>query len=268
MGFPEWTLAGMGLSVLGAIFFTLLAYIAQSPRTLVRLGLAGRHLELRVKMFTGYTLACLFLLLGFFLAGVPLGPAAETAAAAPTAVAGAGQPPAETNFSVTVTAAGTPSPARPAEGRRTPSSGAFGGPPPGFQPAETTETSGETAVPSQPDTEIPVTAAATPTPGNELTPTAVAVTPTATPTPTPTATPTPTITPTPIDGETAVIDIGSGTIWVYRSPGGQRLALLTNGDTVILANGRANRDGLIWRKIRTVNGITGWIEEGFIRYEE
>jgi hypothetical protein len=35
-----------------------------------------------------------------------------------------------------------------------------------------------------------------------------------------------------------------------------------------LENGRANRDGRIWQKIRTVKGIAGWIEEQFISYEE
>ncbi|HFQ92992.1 MAG TPA: SH3 domain-containing protein [Anaerolineae bacterium] len=55
---------------------------------------------------------------------------------------------------------------------------------------------------------------------------------------------------------------------MYRSPGGQQLAVLEHGDTVILENGRANRDGLIWQKIRTVKGIAGWVEEQFISYEE
>ncbi len=263
MGFPEWTLAGMGLSVLGAIFFTLLAYIAQSPRTLVRLGLVGYHLELRVKAFTGYALACLLLLLGFFLAGVPLGPVTETAVTTPTTITDANQPPAGTTPAITADANSTPGPTKQIEGTRTPSSGAFGGPPPGSQTDETPEAAEETAV-----TEPTEPAITTPVPDNNFTPTPVTATPTPTVTPSPTATPTPTITPTPIDGDTAVIDIGVGTIWVYRSPGGQQLVLVEGGDTVILENGRANRDGRIWQKISTVNGVTGWVEEQFLAYEE
>lgn len=264
MGFPEWTLLGMGLSVLGAIFFTLLAYIAQSPRTLVRLGLVGYHLELRVKVFTGYTLACLLLLLGFFLAGVPLGPGETTAVTTPTTITDANQLPAGTIVPITAEADSTHEPTRQIEGTRTPSSGAFGGPPPGSQTEETaTAAALNTSVsnPTEP-------ASATPVPDNNFTPTPVTATPTPTVTPSPTATPTPTITPTPIDGDTAVIDIGSGTIWVYRSPGGQQLVVVEHGDTVIVENGRANRDGRIWQKIRTVKGVTGWVEAQFLAYEE
>ncbi|HIP73742.1 MAG TPA: SH3 domain-containing protein [Anaerolineae bacterium] len=260
----------MGLSVLGAIFFTLLAYIAQSPRTLVWLGLVGYHLELRVKVFTGYALACLLLLLGFFLAGVPLGPVAETAVATPTTIADINQP-AGTILPITAEADSTHEPTSQIEGTRTPSSGAFGGPPPGAQAEETPETTEETpasAALSTSVTDPAEPASATPTPNNEFTPTPVTATPTPTVTPSPTATPTPTITPTPIDGDTAVIDIGSGTIWVYRSPGGQQLVVVEHGDTVIVENGRANRDGRIWQKIRTVKGITGWVEEQFLVYEE
>ncbi len=254
----------MGLSVLGAIFFTLLAYIAQSPRTLMQLGLTGHHLELRVKAFTGYALACLLLLLGFFLAGVPLEPlGGETAVATPTIIAAASQSPGGTIVPITIEADNTRAPTRQIAGTRTPSSGAFGGPPPGLQTEETPEDTEETAViePTEP-------APATPTPDNDFTPTPVTSTPTPTITPSPTATPTPTITPTPIDGDTAVIDIGAGTIWVYRSPGGQQLVVLENGATVILENGRANRDGLIWQKISTVKGVIGWVEEQFLAFEE
>lgn len=271
MGFPEWTLLGMGLSVLGAIFFTLLAYIAQSPRTLVRLGLVGYHLELRVKAFTGYALACLLLLLGFFLAGVPLGPGETTAVTTPTTITDANQPPADTTPAITADANSTPVPTSQIEGTRTPSSGAFGGPPPGSQTDETPETTEDTAVSPASVTSTPNPtdpAIATPAPDEELTPTPVTSTPTPTVTPSPTATPTPTITPTPIDGDTAVIDIGSGTIWVYRSPGGQQLVVVEHGDTVIVENGRANRDGRIWQKVSTVNGVTGWVEEQFLAYEE
>jgi hypothetical protein len=79
MGFPTWTLIGMGVTAVFALLMTILAYLAQSPRAIVRLGLAGQRLDLRVKLFTGYALASLILMLGFFLAGVPLdnGPASR-----------------------------------------------------------------------------------------------------------------------------------------------------------------------------------------------
>lgn len=74
MGFPIWTLWGMGLSALGALAAIALALLAQSPRMLTRLNLTGQRLDLRAKAFTGYGLALLLLAMGFFAAGVPLGP--------------------------------------------------------------------------------------------------------------------------------------------------------------------------------------------------
>lgn len=72
MGFPTWTLWGMGLSALGALVAIALALLAQSPRMLTRLNLTGQRLDLRAKAFTGYGLALLLLAMGFFAAGVPL----------------------------------------------------------------------------------------------------------------------------------------------------------------------------------------------------
>jgi len=72
MGFPTWTLWGMGLSAFGALVAIALAFLAQSPRLLTRLKLNGQRIDLRAKSFTGYGLALLLLALGFFVAGVPL----------------------------------------------------------------------------------------------------------------------------------------------------------------------------------------------------
>ncbi|MEM7333030.1 MAG: hypothetical protein AAF490_13155, partial [Chloroflexota bacterium] len=80
MGFPDWTLIGMGASMIGALFMTLLTYLAMSPLTLARLRLANSQLPLRVREFVGYTIACLLLVVGFFLAGVPLGAEPEATA--------------------------------------------------------------------------------------------------------------------------------------------------------------------------------------------
>jgi hypothetical protein len=74
MGFPTWTLWGMGLSALGALAAIALALLAQSPRMLTRLNLTGQRLDLRARAFTGYGLALLLLAMGFFAAGVPLSP--------------------------------------------------------------------------------------------------------------------------------------------------------------------------------------------------
>ncbi|HSH03607.1 MAG TPA: hypothetical protein VLL52_13895, partial [Anaerolineae bacterium] len=73
-GFPLWTLLGMGLSILVALILTGLALITQSPSSIRRFGLTGFRLELPVRALNGYTFACLLLTIGFFIAGVPLGP--------------------------------------------------------------------------------------------------------------------------------------------------------------------------------------------------
>jgi hypothetical protein len=86
-------------------------------------------------------------------------------------------------------------------------------------------------------------------------------------TPTPTETPVPTLTPTPITGQTAVIDIGGGNVWLHRSPGGQNLIILSSGDIVIVLNGRANQGGILWQEVMTVNGVVGWIQEEFLVFD-
>jgi hypothetical protein len=93
-------------------------------------------------------------------------------------------------------------------------------------------------------------------------------TPEPTLTPTPTVTPLPTLTPTPISGQTAVIDIGGGNVWLLRSPGGQILVILGNGETVIVLDGRANQGGSLWQEIMNVNGVVGWIQEEFLVFDE
>ncbi|NJN54200.1 MAG: hypothetical protein HC804_05235 [Anaerolineae bacterium] len=75
MGFPTWTLIGMGLTFVGAFVMIILATIAQSPSFAARIGLGGTRIAYQVKTFTGYALAFMLLFLGFFLAGVPLDPA-------------------------------------------------------------------------------------------------------------------------------------------------------------------------------------------------
>lgn len=267
MGFPNWTLIGMGVMGVGALITTLLTYLALSPKMMSRLGLGGSQLSLRVREFVGYTLACLLLMVGFFFAGVPLD-----------------EPETETAATLIVTATLAPSPAASATSDSdslllptdtTPTipldledSGSFG------QITEQSETSEPTAPTeatsaatidesgeeSSPDAQaatatptIPVTAS--PTSTSTSTPT---VTPTATPSPIPTATIVPPL------GETAVIETGGNTLWVRRTPGGQTLTLLSNGEEVVLEKGYANWQGGVWREIRTFEGILGWVQIEFL----
>jgi hypothetical protein len=115
---------------------------------------------------------------------------------------------------------------------------------------------------STPDLDATPTATPVPTETPTTTPTN---TPTSTASATPTDTPTPTVTPTPIQGETAVITTQGNPISVRRSPGGQQVLFqLQNGTMVILQNGRANQGGELWREVRTVEGVLGWVPESFL----
>lgn len=260
MGFPDWTLWGMGLSIAGALVALTLSLLGQSPGAMRRVGLGGSRLELRVRALTGYALAMLLLAIGFFVAGVPLGSQASQEAlsaqltAPPTATAGSDVAAAGVPTSTT----GTESLAETAPTPATPETGAFGGPPGGTviatAPAVTETVRADT--PISPTTSV-IGQTGTPTPS----PTA---TPTSTPTPLPEATPTPSLTPTPITGETAVISTGGSTMWLLRSPGGQNLVLMHDGDIVILHPGHANQGGVLWREVSALSGIRGWIREEFL----
>jgi hypothetical protein len=92
--------------------------------------------------------------------------------------------------------------------------------------------------------------------------------PTSTATPLPTDTPTPTITPTPIEGETATLNIGTSTLWLRRTPGGQTVVLVRGDETIIMLPGHANQAGILWQQIMTVDGIVGWVQEEFVAREE
>ncbi|MBK7895433.1 MAG: hypothetical protein WAS33_17500 [Candidatus Promineifilaceae bacterium] len=273
-----WTLIGMGVTAVLALLMTIFAYLGQTPRALMRLGLAGYRLDLRVKLFTGYALASLILMLGFFLAGVPINteetvavttPTAEIAAlptSANTGAMGAVPTTAVVTTSLPETETTSTSDVRTSE---TPSSGAFGGLPAASSDELPTEETTPTATPEL--------AGPSPTPGEgeaaTATPTIIATTAgtataaptaTATATPLPTVTPTPTITPTPIEGITGTIQTNGSTLWVRRSPGGQQLVLVQNQEIVLVENGRANQGGILWREVRTVSGIVGWVQAEFL----
>jgi hypothetical protein len=257
----------MGIASLGALFFVGLAYLAQSPRWLVRLGLSGARLDLRVRTFTGYGLALMILAFGFFLAGVPLETAVpdEAAIAEQTTVTETADPLQFEPLSdeMLATPSLTPSPSATPEAVGEGESGSSGG----FtvpDQAEGDDDDGNT-LPSptlDPDAD-------TPTPTNTPLPTTTATatitpSPTATASPTPTQTPTPTVTPTPIMGETAVLNTSGSNIWLRRTPGGANLVLITDGETLLLMPGRASRGGILWREVSTVNGVTGWVQQAFL----
>ena len=253
----------MGITVAGTTLMLIVAYVAQSPRLLNRLGLAGLRLDLRARTFTGYALALLLLSAGFFLAGVPLGGLTGGSSA------DAAQPALEMNETDAAAAlAGPVSTALPDASIAvtvvddgTPDSGAFGGPPPAAmtETAAAVEAAGDEDEDAAQETATEVAVLPSPT----FTPTST-VTPSPTPSPTATNTPTPTTTPTPIFEETAMINTGSSTVWVKRTPGGPDHVLVRGGDIVILFPGHANIGGSMWREVSTVDGIVGWILESYL----
>lgn len=270
MGFPTWTLVGMGLTAVGTLLMLVAAYVSQSPRLLKRLGLAAYRLDLRARAFTGYALAFFLLAFGFFLAGVPLGPRPEAEIATAARVTEVPITTPETAGEIApVTdlepAGGTPLPtatptAATSDGSGQPETGAFGGPPPSARTA-TAVALGTPATGEAEPGEEGATAVPTPTPSS--TPTGTA-SPTPTPSPTATATSLPTLTPTPIFEETAEVNTGTSTYWIRRTPGGRDLVLVRGGDRVILLPGHANLGGALWREVSTVDGVVGWIAEAYL----
>lgn len=295
MGFPAWTLWGMGLAAGAALISIALAFIAQTPRLLSRLGLVGSRLDLRARSLTGYGLAFLLLAMGFFIAGVPLGGSAAEIATGPTT----GEPPVAGTITTEGMDQDGPIPTMPVQEAiaaletdvaptRSTTSGAMGGL--GSTVAATTDVgavlAGEIASPTLPaltgDVLPADDAEATPTTPAELlatdtAPVAEAVNgaaatpePTASPQPTatprPTATPTATPTPTPIAGPTALINDNTSTLSIRRAPGGEPLVQVIRGDTVLLLPGRAFYGGALWREVSTVTGVVGWVQEQFLDY--
>lgn len=273
MGFPTWTLWGMGLAAAAALIAVALAFIAQSPRLISRLGLASARLDLRARNFTGYGLAFLLLAMGFFAAGVPLGEQVTAAATPNTAeplVAGtiAGDvmdqegPVPTTDVQQAISALET-APAAAAAGN----SGAMDGSglPTPVGGADTPEAApadaalpGAEATPTTPPELLGTVPAASADTAAEAT----AVPPTATPEPLPSPTPS----PTPIAGPTAQINDNTSTLSIRRTPGGEPLVQVMRGDTVLLLSGHAFHSGGLWREVATVTGVAGWVQERFLDY--
>lgn len=264
MGFPEWTLWGMGLSIAGALVAITLSWLGQSPRMTRRLALGGARLDLRVRAFTGIALASLLLAIAFFLAGVPLDTASgtETVTQQESPEDEALESSEESRSDQALAADALM--ATPA----TPETGAFSGPPVSQPTTVSDSASGPVNDPQESQASPPVErtspiTATTGAPDAQPSPTATPR-PTETPTPQPTATPLPTLTPTVIAGPTAVVSTNGSTIWLKRSPGGQNLVLVRDDDIVLLRAGRGNQGGVLWREVATVNGVEGWLQDQFL----
>jgi hypothetical protein len=261
MGFPTWTLWGMGLSALGALIAIGLAFLALSPRFATRLGLF--RWDRRLRTFIGYGFAFILLTFGFFVAGVPLGetPAAVEPTIATANTAGSPVPAdqadviASTETAVTATAI----PAADQNASTTRTSGAFAGPPATATPVTVTLATQTVQLEVNNTPQPATTPTATPSAIETATQSPTA-TSTPTVTPSPTMSPTPTVTPTPIEADTAQINTQGSTLWVRRTPSGRPLALARDGDTVILLPGHANQAGLLWQEVSTVGGVSGWVQ--------
>lgn len=265
----------MGLSVAGALIAITLSWLGQSPKLLRRMGLGSLKLNLRVRAFTGYALALLLLATAFFLAGVPLGNSAENDTPAGQEAEVAVEPdssPGATRGSTRTEASPTPSglSATPA----TPETGAFSGPPTAEDASEASPAPEDnedsvgirsTSPVTQTDSAISTPEITEPTLGSTETETPVpSATALPTATPSPTETPLPTLTPTAIVGPTAVIETGGSTIWLKRSPGGQNMVLVRDGEVVLVLARRANQNGILWREVATVDGVEGWLQQEFV----
>lgn len=271
MGFPEWTLWGMGLAGIAATIAIGFAYLMQLPRFMTRYGLGESGSNRQARVATGIGFALSVLAFGFFLAGVPLD---MESASSPNTAASQNETPTienepedqismlastpDSSDGVVTTESGTIT--------RTTTTGAFAAPP----AASSTISATLADAPTQ-ESIVDTPEAPTLTPVEPETPTSTprpTLSPTPTTTSTPTATPSPTVTATPIEGETAIISTFGSTLWVRRTPGGQPLALVQDGDLVILSTGHAHQGGLLWREVSTVAGETGWVQEEYLSFED
>ena len=265
----------MGISIVAALAALAYSLYIQSPSRQVAFQVEPYRLASRIRAATTMAFALLLLTFGFYVAGVPLDEAADGAADSAESQPLSDQA-VEAIVNATLTAmppSGDSSGLAVASFTQTPASGAFGAPLDEDATAEAVAAADvdveeviESVVDSA-ESEAEPTATPTPEPSatatNTPTPTA---TPTQTPTPLPTATPTPTLTPTPISDDTARVSTGGSTLWVKRSPGGQNLVILRDGDIVILQPGNANQSGLLWKEIRTVDGVNGWVQAQFLDF--
>ncbi|MEM8858586.1 MAG: hypothetical protein AAGD96_09705 [Chloroflexota bacterium] len=285
-GFPTWTLIGMGVCGGLSVLFNALAYLAQSPDMQTRLRVAGLPFVQNGRRYSGLGLALVLVGMGFFMAGVPLessGSGAEADELASDAVvedtSAADLPEVSEVDEVASIVEGAPEsseaqsgsfgsaeedaasieddsePAEePSDGSE---SGSFSQPADVSEPEEDNSVVVSEAATEEPTETVAPTQAPSETPTAEPTNTPV---PTATPSPTPTNTPTPTITPTTIAVDTVEVAFDGSVLWVYRVPNNQRLALVNNGDQLIMLPGRAIVQGTTWQEVSLLDGSPGWIQ--------
>lgn len=112
-------------------------------------------------------------------------------------------------------------------------------------------------------TQAPLPGTATPQPGQSVQPGEATFTPTDTVTPSLTPTPTVTFAPTPV---WAKIDAPSGGgAFIREEPGGKIVTSLVNGSPVIVISEPIRvQGGAIWVKIRTEDGVVGWILQSLL----
>lgn len=110
-----------------------------------------------------------------------------------------------------------------------------------------------------------ITPTMTPTATITPTPTTPSPTPSLTATRTATVTPTPTFTPTPTPW---VVMVQSGSPEGARlraKPGGETIGFLSNGTLIILLPETEEIEGTIWVKVRTYQGLEGWMLASLIQ---
>lgn len=261
----------MGLCLLLTLIVLGYSLNVQSPRRGSGLQMEPYRREARVRALTVSAFALLLIMVGFFVAGVPID--GET-----NPVVEAAEPVAQAiSTSAEVLSADNSTEAASAQ-----LSGAFGQALPQDEPEPTEVVAAETitgteSISVESEGSVVISAENTPTPLPTNTP-APADPPTETPTPLPTntpeptatptlePTPTPTLTPTPIVGETARVNTSGSTLWVKRSPGGQNVVIVQDMELLILLPGNANQSGVGWKQIQTVNGIAGWVERVYLAF--
>lgn len=260
--FPLWAL-GLGAGLIASAVCLILSLRMQSYANRIRV--SAYEIERRVRTLTTFALAGLLLAAASFALGLPLSSSSLPSFGLPVDLT-------ERDSLVNVT--NTPSFEIPTDAARV---AQVTGEPEIMQdeliPAvPLTNTNGADDMP-EPTPQIPLptesllptetpadTPTATPTPTNTPTPTP-------TPTNTPTNTPTPTPTPTPITADTALVNTNGSTLWLRDTPGGQNIALMQDRDLIILEAGNANYAGLVWKEIRTLDGVAGWVERRFLQFE-
>lgn len=260
MGFPTWTLWGVGICVVLALLLLVYSVLLQSPSRRLQQNADPVRFDNQVRLLTTSAVALLILGGGFFLAGVPLGnQPSDSLAQEPTAFPNNSSQSGGAAINALTTPIPTPDPS---------TGGAFG------ESANVGSGNIDSAQSAFTDSDTALGGAATPAliqpQIGEGTATLVLTdVPTVTPTPTITPTPRPSYTPTPIDVKTARVETGGSTLWVRtipNAPQGQNNTLVYWNDILIIRSGQALAGGRFWQEVETVDGIQGWVPKEFLDF--